>query len=272
MTGARDMQAAPSTHHTLTVRDLRAFYNKRPVVKPVTMTIPSQQITAIVGPSGCGKSTILRCLNRMHETIEDAHAEGSVLLDDEDIYAAGVDPRLVRRKIGMVFQQPVVLRTRNVYENIAVGPRMNGIHRRAVLNEIVERSLKSAALWDEVKDRLHKPGYTLSGGQQQRLSIARTLAVEPDVILFDEPCSALDPIATMKVEELLLTLRQRYTIVIVTHNLQQAARIADGTAVFMIDRDEQSYIGVLVEYNRTEEIFSNPQDPRTQDYVCGRVG
>lgn len=262
----------PTHGHTLTVNKLQAFYARQPVIQPVTMTIPARQITAIIGPSGCGKSTMLRCLNRMHEMIEGAHAEGTVLLDDENIYAPGVDPRLVRRKIGMVFQQPVVLHTRSIYDNIAIGPRLNGIRKRHQLDEIVERHLRAAVLWDEVKDRLNKPGYVLSGGQQQRLSIARTLAVEPDVILFDEPCSALDPIATMKVEELLLKLRETYTLVIVTHNMQQAARIADTTAVIMIDRAEESYIGLLVEYADTEQIFSNPRDRRTQDYIGGRMG
>lgn len=252
---------------------LTPFYGKRQAVMPVTMDIEPQQITAIIGPSGCGKSTVLRCLNRLHETIEGAHAEGSVLLDAVDIYGPGIDPTLVRRKIGMVFQQPIALRTRSIYENVAVGLRLGGISKRQELDELVEKSLRAAVLWDEVKDKLHLSGLALSGGQQQRLSIARTIAVEPDIILFDEPCSALDPISTAKIEELLLILRNTYTIVIVTHNMQQAARISDRTAVFMVERDASTTpIGVLVEYNATDKVFTNPADPRTEEYISGRVG
>jgi phosphate transport system ATP-binding protein len=208
----------------------------------------------------------------MHETIVNAHAEGQVLLGDEDIYDPQIDPTLVRRKIGMVFQQPVALRTRSIFENVAVGLRLAGINDRKVLADRVEKSLRSAALWDEVKDKLNQPGSALSGGQQQRLSISRTIAVEPDVILFDEPCSALDPISTLKIEELLIDLRRTFTIVIVTHNMQQAARISDKTAVFMVDRDEGTPQGVLVEYRETRDVFTQPQDPRTEDYISGRVG
>jgi phosphate transport system ATP-binding protein len=208
----------------------------------------------------------------MHETILGARAEGEVLLNDENIYESGIDPTLVRRRIGMVFQQPIALRTRSIYENIAVGPRLFGISNRAHLDEIVERSLRNAALWDEVKDKLSQSGSALSGGQQQRLSIARTVAVAPDVILFDEPCSALDPISTLKIEELLLELRSKYTIVIVTHNMQQAARISDRTAVFMVDRIGEQPIGVLAEYGATQQIFTTPRDRRTEEYISGRVG
>jgi phosphate transport system ATP-binding protein len=263
---------ATNPGHTLAVSGLRPFYGRRQAVRAVDMQVEPHKITAIIGPSGCGKSTVLRCLNRMHETVLGARAEGRVLLDGEDIYEPGVDPTLVRRRIGMVFQQPVSLRTRSIYENIAVGPRLSGISDRRRLDAIVERSLRSAALWDEVKDKLGNAGAALSGGQQQRLSIARTIAVEPDVILFDEPCSALDPIATLKIEELLLELRRTYTIVIVTHNMQQAARISDMTAVFMVDRDGEVPTGVLVEYNPTSRVFTKPQDQRTEDYISGRVG
>jgi phosphate transport system ATP-binding protein len=256
----------------MTISDLRPFYGKRQAVKAVHLTIDPQRITAIIGPSGCGKSTVLRCLNRMHETVVGARAEGVVLLDGEDIYRPSVDPTLVRRRIGMVFQQPVALRTRSIFENVAVGLRLGGVNGRKELAERVEAALRQAALWDEVKDKLHLSGMALSGGQQQRLSIARSIAVAPDVILFDEPCSALDPISTLKIEELLLELRKRYTIVIVTHNMQQAARISDKTAVFMVDREAGGPVGVMVEYNDTQSIFTRPSDPRTEDYISGRVG
>jgi phosphate transport system ATP-binding protein len=242
-------------------------------VKPVDLEIAPNKITAIIGPSGCGKSTVLRCLNRMHENIPDARAEGTVLLNDLDIYDPMIDATLVRRKIGMVFQQPIALRTRNIYENVAVGLRIGGISAKSELDGRVEQALRGANLWDEVKDKLHLAGTALSGGQQQRLSIARSTAVAPDVILFDEPCSALDPISTIKIEDLLLQLRERYTIIIVTHNMQQAARISDTTVVFMVDRAEgQQPIGVLVEEGPTEQIFTRPNDQRTLDYISGRVG
>jgi phosphate transport system ATP-binding protein len=256
----------------MTIRQLKPFYGSRQAVKAVDMSIEPRRITAIIGPSGCGKSTVLRCLNRMHETVANARAEGEVLLGDENIYDVQFDPSLVRRKIGMVFQQPVALRTRSIYENVAVGLRLAGINDRRKLAERVERSLRSAALWDEVKDKLAQPGSALSGGQQQRLSIARSIAIEPEVILFDEPCSALDPIATMKIEELLVDLRRHYTIVIVTHNMQQAARISDKTAVFMVDRAAETPQGMLVEYRETRAVFTNPEDPRTEEYISGRVG
>jgi phosphate transport system ATP-binding protein len=253
------------------IRDLKPFYGARQAVSSVNLAVEPRQITAMIGPSGCGKSTVLRCLNRMHEAIEGARVEGQVLLGDENIYALDVDAALVRRKIGMVFQQPIALRTRSIYENVAVGLRLGGVGRRSILDERVEGSLRAAALWDEVKDKLQQPGLALSGGQQQRLSIARALAIEPDVLLLDEPCSALDPIATGKIEELLLQLRDRYTLVIVTHNMQQAARIADTTAVFMVDSDGPP-IGVLVEHAPTGELFTRPSDPRTEAYLSGQVG
>ncbi|HJZ49110.1 MAG TPA: phosphate ABC transporter ATP-binding protein PstB [Roseiflexaceae bacterium] len=261
-----------STGHSMTIQNLAPFYGKQQAVKPVNMRIEPREITAIIGPSGCGKSTILRCLNRLHETLDGASAQGTVLLDEENIYAPGVDPTLVRRKIGMVFQQPVALRTRSIYENVAVGLRLGGVNNRKLLDTRVEQSLRAAALWDEVKDKLQQSGLALSGGQQQRMSIARTLAVEPNVILMDEPCSALDPISTLKIEELLDELRQRYTVVIVTHNMQQAARIAGKTAVFTVDRDDKNPIGALVEYGTTNEIFTRPRDARTEEYISGRLG
>ncbi len=258
--------------HTITLDRLCPFYGVRQAVLPVSMEIEPRQITAIIGPSGCGKSTVLRCLNRMHETVPGARATGAVLLDGEDIYAPGIDPRLVRRKIGMVFQQPVALRTRSIFENVAVGLRLAGLVHHRLLAERVEQSLRAAALWEEVKDKLEQSGLALSGGQQQRLSIARALAVEPDVLLLDEPCAALDPLATFKIEQLLLELRGRYTVVIVTHNLQQAGRIADKIAFFYVDRAEGSLVGQLVEYAPTQQLFSAPGDPRTADYISGRFG
>jgi phosphate transport system ATP-binding protein len=257
----------------MTIQQLKPFYGKRQAVHPVNLTIRPNQISAIIGPSGCGKSTVLRCLNRMHETIPGARAEGKVLLNEIDIYSAEIDPTLVRRKIGMVFQQPIALRTRSIYENVAVGLRLGGIQNKSELDGRIEKALNDANLWGEVKDKLSLSGLALSGGQQQRLSIARTIAVAPDVILFDEPCSALDPISTLRIEELLLELRQKFTIVIVTHNMQQAARVSDRTAVFMVEREENTApTGVLVEEGPTEQIFSTPRDPRTHDYITGKVG
>jgi phosphate transport system ATP-binding protein len=256
----------------MTVRGLKPFYAKRQAVQAVDLDVRAHEILALIGPSGCGKSTVLRCLNRMHETIPYAHAEGSVKLDDLDIYQAGIDATLVRRKIGMVFQMPIALRTRSIYENIAVGLRLGGMNDRHELDRRVEQALRSANLWDEVKDKLQLSGLALSGGQQQRLSIARTIAIEPAVILFDEPCSALDPISTLKIEELLLQLRERYTLVIVTHNMQQAARISDRTAVFMVERGQEQPVGLLVEEGPTEQIFSKPRDQRTEEYISGKVG
>ncbi len=258
------------TQATVEIRNLKPYYGKRLAVRPVNLTIEPNKITAIIGPSGCGKSTVLRCLNRMHETILGARAEGQVMLNDENIYAPDVDPMLVRRKIGMVFQQPIALRTRSIFENVAIGLRLAGINDKRALAERVEASLRAAVLWDEVKDKLNQAGTALSGGQQQRLSIARTIAVAPEVILFDEPCSALDPISTLKIEELLLELRKQYTIVIVTHNMQQAMRVSDMTAFMLMDRTTRA--GELIEFSPTDELFTNPKDQRTEDYVTGRFG
>ncbi|MEY3989701.1 MAG: hypothetical protein RI985_782 [Chloroflexota bacterium] len=257
---------------TMLIRQLTPFYGARQAVKPVDMTIRAHQITAIIGPSGCGKSTVLRCLNRMHETIRGAYATGTVMLGDKNIYDTKEDPTEIRRRVGMVFQQPVALRTRNVYENVAVGLRLHGMSKKADLDIQVEKALREAVLWDEVKDVLDKPGTALSGGQQQRLSIARALAVNPDVLLLDEPASALDPIATASIEELLMTLKDNLTIVIVTHSMQQAARISDETAVFMVDTSSGQALGELVEFDVTRKVFTEPSDERTELYISGRVG
>ena len=238
---------------------------------PVDATIEPRAITAIIGPSGCGKSTVLRCINRMHETIPGAHVEGRVLLGEQDIYAPGVAPQAVRRRIGMVFQQPNPLKMLSIFENVAVGLRLEG-RRRAEIGERVEASLRAAVLWDEVKDKLDHSGLALSGGQQQRLCIARAIALQPDVLLLDEPCSALDPVSTYKIEELLCELKQDFTIVIVTHNMQQAARVSDRTMVFMVDRTQARPMGVLVEEGPTKQIFTAPRDPRTEEYTSGRIG
>jgi phosphate transport system ATP-binding protein len=251
-----------SPARTVRLDGLHAHYGGVHAVKGVSLTYAANQVTAMIGPSGCGKSTVVRCINRMHEEIPGARAEGRVLLDDEDIYGAGVDVVSVRRTIGMVFQKPNPFPTMSIFDNVAAGLRLTG--KRGDLKERVEGSLRGAGLWDEVKDRLSKPGIGLSGGQQQRLCIARTIAVEPDVIIMDEPASALDPISTLKIEELVLELKQRYTIVIVTHNMQQAARVADKTA-FMLD-------GELVEVAETDKIFTKPDDARTEDYVTGKFG
>jgi phosphate transport system ATP-binding protein len=244
------------------VRDLNLYYNAFQALKSVSLRIPANRITSLIGPSGCGKSSFLKTLNRLNDLVEGSRAEGEVLLDGENIYTQ-TDPITLRRKVGMVFQQPNPF-PKTVYDNVAFGPRVNGITRRAALDEIVEASLRRAAIWDELKDRLRKSAMGLSGGQQQRLCIARTLAVKPDVILMDEPTSALDPISTTKIEDLVLQLRERYTIVIVTHNMQQAARISDRTAFFLL--------GEVVECGGTKDIFSHPTDKRTEDYISGRFG
>jgi phosphate transport system ATP-binding protein len=253
---------------SVTLEKLRAFYGNAEQVKGIDLEFRANEVTAIIGPSGCGKSTMVRCINRMHEEIPGAHAEGRVLLDDDDVYGNGVDVVAVRRAIGMVFQKPNPFPTMSVFDNVAAGLRLSASGRggrgKADLHAKVEAALRSAGLWDEVADRLAEPGAGLSGGQQQRLCIARSLAVEPEVILMDEPCSALDPIATLKIEELIAELKQRVTIVIVTHNMQQAARVADRTA-FMLS-------GELVEVGPTQEIFTNPKDSRTEEYVTGKFG
>ncbi len=247
----------------ITVKSLNAYYGDNHAVKGLDLVFEPNHVTAIIGPSGCGKSTMVRCLNRMHEEIPGARASGEVLLDDIDVYDASIDVVAVRRAVGMVFQKPNPFPTMSVFDNVAAGMRLSGA-RGKDLNEKVESSLRGAGLWEEVKDRLGTPGVGLSGGQQQRLCIARTIAVEPEVILMDEPCSALDPIATLKIEELIAELKRRYTIVIVTHNMQQAARVADRTA-FMLTGD-------MVEFAATEKIFTNPDDSRTEEYVTGKFG
>jgi phosphate transport system ATP-binding protein len=249
--------------HAVHLEQLRAFYGSAEQVKGIDLDFPANQVTAIIGPSGCGKSTMIRCINRMHEEIPGAHAEGRVLLDDVDIYGPGVDVVAVRRAIGMIFQKPNPFPTMSIFDNVAAGPRLSGV-RRGNLHDKVETALRAAGLWDEVKDRLTEPGLGLSGGQQQRLCIARSLAVDPEVLLMDEPCSALDPIATLKIEDLIDELKLGVTIVIVTHNMQQAARVADRTA-FMLS-------GEVVEVGPTQTIFTNPGDSRTEEYVTGKFG
>lgn len=263
--------SATNRHNTVTLKDLKPFYGQVQAVQEVNITYEPQAITAMIGPSGCGKSTVLRCINRMHEIIAGARVEGQVLLGEQDIYAAGVPAEAVRRRIGMVFQQPSPLRMMSIFDNVAIGLRLDG-RPKAEIAQRVEESLRSAVLWDEVKDKLDQSGLALSGGQQQRLCIARAIALKPDVLLLDEPCAALDPISTLKIEELLIQLKQDFTIVIVTHNLQQAARVADRTLVFMVDRQSRKPIGLLVEAGETTQIFQNPRDPRTEDYITGRVG
>jgi phosphate transport system ATP-binding protein len=258
-----DGTAAPTrAGRSVTLKDVHAYYGKTHAVKGVDLLYEANKVTAMIGPSGCGKSTLVRCINRMHEEIPGARAEGNITLDDIDVYGDGVDVVAVRRSIGMVFQKPNPFPTMSIYDNVAAGLRLSGT--RGKLHERVETSLRGAGLWDEVKDRLSAPGIGLSGGQQQRLCIARTIAVEPEVILMDEPCSALDPIATLKIEELIEDLKKQYTIVIVTHNMQQAARVADKTA-FMLS-------GELVEFTDTEKLFTNPDDSRTEEYVTGKFG
>ena len=252
---------------------LEVHYGSFRAVRGVTMKICKNQITAFIGPSGCGKTTVLRCFNRMHDVIPGARVSGTLHYHGLDLYGPEVAPTEVRRRIGMVFQKPNPF-PKSIYENIAFGPRINGVRRKRDIDEIVEKSLRAAALWDEVKTRLDASALGLSGGQQQRLCIARTIAVEPEVVLMDEPCSALDPIATARIEELMRALRDRFTIVIVTHNMQQAARVSDRTAFFTAELDAQSdrRTGVLVEYDQTAKIFSNPSDERTENYITGRFG
>ena len=251
--------------------DVRVTYGGKPAVDGISMAVPRHEITALIGPSGCGKSTLLRCLNRMNDLIPGAEVSGSVVYHGADLYAQGVDAVEVRKRIGMVFQKPNPF-PKSIYDNVAFGPKVLGMEGE--MDEIVERALRRAALWDEVKDRLKTNAFGMSGGQQQRLCIARALAVEPDVVLMDEPCSALDPISTGRIEDLMLDLKQRYSIVIVTHNMQQAARVSDTTAFFVVDLSagEDQRIGRLIEHGPTEKIFTNPDDSRTEDYVTGKVG
>ena len=252
------------------VKDLDVHYGSSLALKGVSMEIHPRRITAIIGPSGCGKSTLIRCFNRMNELIPGARVSGEILYHGENIYAPGVDPVMVRRRIGMVFQRPNPF-PKSIYENVAFGAKINGY--KGDMDELVERSLRRAALWDEVKNELKKSALDLSGGQQQRLCIARAIAVEPDVILMDEPASALDPIATVRIEDLMQELKKEYSIIIVTHNMQQAARVADMTAFFGLNvTPEGSREGILVEYDKTEKIFTNPSDSRTEGYVTGRFG
>ncbi len=247
------------------VNELNAWFGKTQALHNIGLEIPARHTTAIIGPSGCGKSTFVRCLNRMHETIPQATVKGNVKIADLDVYGKGVSPVWIRRRVGMVFQKPNPFPTMSIYDNVAAGLKLNGFRNRRQLDEIVERSLRSAALWEEVKDiAKKKSGASLSGGQQQRLCIARALAVEPDVLLMDEPASALDPISTSKIEDLIFELKEKYTVVIVTHNMQQAARVAEYTAFFLM--------GYLVEFDKTEKMFTKPTDKRTEDYITGRFG
>ena len=254
----------------LALNDVNIFYGDFHAVQNVNLTIPAQAVTAFIGPSGCGKSTFLRTLNRMHEVIPGGRVEGKVLLDNEDLYGPGVDPVAVRRTVGMVFQRPNPFPTMSIGDNVVAGLRLNGVKDKKVLAEKMEESLRGANLWNEVKDRLDKPGAGLSGGQQQRLCIARAIAVSPDVLLMDEPCSALDPISTLAIEDLMNELKSEYTIVIVTHNMQQAARVADRTAFFNLEATGKP--GMLVEMNDTQKMFSNPDQRATEDYISGRFG
>ncbi len=255
------LMTSPPQMQKISTKGVDAFFGKVQALHSVSLDIPEHRVLAIIGPSGCGKSTFLRCLNRMHE-VGGGSMNGEILLDGEDIYKA--DPVSVRRKVGMVFQKPNPFPTMSIFDNVAVGLRLNGMAKKGELSDIVERSLRQAALWDEVKAQLDKSGVSISGGQQQRLCIARTLAVNPEVVLMDEPASALDPIATAKIEELIHELKSTYTIVIVTHNMQQAARVSDSTAFF--------YLGKLIEYGETRKIFTNPDKKQTEEYITGRFG
>lgn len=260
---------APSTRGTMEkfkiqTEKLNAWFGNNHVLKDLSINIKEDEVTAIIGPSGCGKSTFIRCLNRMHELVPGARSSGAVLLDNANVYARGIDPVTVRRKVGMVFQKPNPFPTMSVYDNVAAGLKLNGIRDHQKLDRAVKRSLELAFLWDEVKTELDKSGASLSGGQQQRLCIARALAVEPEVILMDEPCSALDPVATAKIEELISSLKAQYTVVIVTHNMQQAARVSDNTAFL--------YLGQLIEYGETTQLFENPTEELTERYLTGKFG
>lgn len=257
----------PDGNISLEVRDLKVWYGTTPALKDLDLQIPSRKITAIIGPSGCGKSTFIRCFNRMNDLIPGTRVGGDVLYHGKNIYSPDIDPVEVRRSIGMVFQKPNPF-PKSIYDNIAYGPRISGY--KGNMDDLVEKALRNAALWEEVKDKLKTSGLALSGGQQQRLCIARAIAVEPEVILMDEPASALDPIATLKIEELMQQLKENYTIVIVTHNMQQAARSSDYTAMMMLTEDMKS--GTVIEFGRTTDIFTHPKDNRTEDYVTGRFG
>ncbi|MEU6203918.1 phosphate ABC transporter ATP-binding protein PstB [Micromonospora musae] len=250
--------------------NVTAYYGAFKAIENINITVEPKTVTALIGPSGCGKSTFLRSINRMHEVLPGARVEGSLTIDDQDIYDRDVDVTAVRRMIGMVFQRPNPFPTMSIYENVVAGLRLNGVRKKSILDEAAEKALRSANLWDEVKDRLGKPGAGLSGGQQQRLCIARTIAVEPQVVLMDEPCSALDPISTLAIEDLMFQLKDKFTIIIVTHNMQQAARVSDRTAFFSIEKTGDP--GRLIEYDNTQKIFSNPSQKKTEDYITGRFG
>ncbi|MCZ7383473.1 MAG: phosphate ABC transporter ATP-binding protein PstB [Candidatus Methanoperedens sp.] len=253
-----------NVQNKITVENLNASFGAKQVLHDINLGIEKNGITAIIGPSGCGKSTFIRCLNRMHEVVPGAKVSGNVLVDDKNIYQSDIDPVDIRRRIGMVFQKPNPFPTMSIRDNVVAGLKLSGVKDKKVLDKIAEESLKKAALWDEVKNDLNKSGVSLSGGQQQRLCIARALAVEPEVILFDEPCSALDPISTSKIEDLMLELKEKYTLVIVTHNMQQAARVSDYTAFFLY--------GKLIEFGETNQIFKKPKEKSTEDYIVGRFG
>lgn len=263
LTQPRDRLNLSREHIKLEVKNLELFYGQDRALNGIDLGIPDKRVTAFIGPSGCGKSTLLRCFNRMNDLVDSCRIQGQILMDGQDIYHHSVDVAELRRQIGMVFQKPNPF-PKTIYENVAYGLRLQGVKDRRTLNEVVENSLRSAALWDEVKDRLHDNAFGLSGGQQQRLVIARAIAIEPDILLLDEPASALDPISTLKIEELINELKTRYTIVIVTHNMQQAARVSDYTA-FM-------YMGDLVEFGATNDMFTNPREKQTNDYITGRFG
>jgi phosphate transport system ATP-binding protein len=250
--------------------NVSAYYGGFKAIENINLTVEPKTVTALIGPSCCGKSTFLRSINRMHEVLPGARVEGSLTIDGQDVYDRDVDVTAVRRMIGMVFQRPNPFPTMSIYENVVAGLRLNGVRRKSILDEAAEKALRSANLWDEVKDRLGKPGAGLSGGQQQRLCIARTIAVEPQVVLMDEPCSALDPISTLAIEDLMFQLKDKFTIIIVTHNMQQAARVSDRTAFFSIEKTGDP--GRLIEYDNTQKIFSNPSVKKTEDYITGRFG
>ncbi|MGC4890304.1 phosphate ABC transporter ATP-binding protein PstB [Micromonospora sp. DT227] len=250
--------------------NVTAYYGSFKAIENINLTVEPKTVTALIGPSGCGKSTFLRSINRMHEVLPGARVEGNLTIDGQDVYDRDVDVTAVRRMIGMVFQRPNPFPTMSIFDNVVAGLRLNGVRRKSILEEAAEKALRSANLWDEVKDRLGKPGAGLSGGQQQRLCIARTIAVEPQVVLMDEPCSALDPISTLAIEDLMFQLKDKFTIIIVTHNMQQAARVSDRTAFFSIEKTGDP--GRLIEYDNTQKIFSNPTQKKTEDYITGRFG
>ncbi|WP_328655472.1 phosphate ABC transporter ATP-binding protein PstB [Micromonospora sp. NBC_00330] len=250
--------------------NVTAYYGSFKAIENINLTVEPKTVTALIGPSGCGKSTFLRSINRMHEVLPGARVEGSLTIDDQDIYDRDVDVTAVRRTIGMVFQRPNPFPTMSIFENVVAGLKLNGVRKKSILEDAAEKALRAANLWGEVKDRLGKPGAGLSGGQQQRLCIARTIAVEPQVVLMDEPCSALDPISTLAIEDLMFQLKDKFTIIIVTHNMQQAARVSDRTAFFSIEKTGDP--GRLIEYDNTQKIFSNPSVKKTEDYITGRFG